>query len=269
MNTIAGAFDPWGPISSILYEIRDSDFVQNAIANTGIDIDWRPFSKADAYSHSTRIRALRRDITAAYAELDQDQRGLFAQIVVKAMLQRQDAEELRGNLIDRLADIGWTISQSGLLTTQDALISEQFFPANSEYDAYLAIRDLFATEGSDIIIVDAFIGTSLLITLRSLTVPAVSVKVLTIAKNLKPDFRLELTAFKKQVTNVTIEIRTTGAFHDRFIVIDDAAFYHVGASIKDVGGKAFMISRIEDKPNVANVRRTIAEAWTAGVAFQP
>lgn len=269
MSTVASTFDPWGPVSSVLYEINDSDFVQNAIANTGIDINWCPFSKADAYSHSTRIRALRRDISAAYAKLDQDQRGLFAQIVVKSMLQRPDGEGVRAKLIDRLADIGWTISQSGLLTTQDVLISEQFFPANSEYDAYVAIRDVFATAGSEIVIVDAYIGSSLLVTLKSLTLPNVSVKVLTAAKNLKPDFLLELTAFKKQVSHIALEIRTTGDFHDRFIAIDDAAFYHVGASIKDAGSRAFMISRIEDQPNVENVRQAIAQAWTAGAPFQP
>ncbi len=41
MSTVADTFDPWGPISAVLYEIKDSDFVQNAIANTGIDIAWR------------------------------------------------------------------------------------------------------------------------------------------------------------------------------------------------------------------------------------
>ena len=268
MSTIASTFDPWGPISSILYEINDSDFVQNAIASTGIDIDWRPFSKADAYSHSTRIRALRRDISAAYARLDQDQRGLIAQIVVKSMLQRPDEEKVRAKLIDRLSDIGWTISQSGHLTTQDALISEEFFPSNSEYDAYVAIRDLFASASSEIVIVDAYIGSSLLVTLRSLSLPSLAVKILTVAKNLKPDFLLELTAFKKQFSHISLEIRTTGDFHDRFIAIDDAAFYHVGASIKDAGNRAFMISRIEDQPNVENVRQAIARAWTAGAAFQ-
>ena len=267
MSTVASTFDPWGPISSILYEINNSDLVQNSIANTGVDIDWSPLSKADAYSHTTRIRALRQNISAAYAKLDQDQKGLFAQIVVKSMLQRPDGEEVRAKLIDLLAGIGWTISQSDLLATQDALISEHFFPANSEYDAYVAIRDIFFAAVSKIVIVDAYIGSSLLHTLRSLTLE--SVNVLTAAKNLKQDFLLELTAFKKQVSYIALEIRTTCDFHDRFIAIDDAAFYHVGASIKDAGSRAFMISRIEDQPNIENVRQAITQAWAAGAPLQP
>lgn len=269
MNTIAKKFDPWGPISSVLYEINDSDFVQNVIANTGVDIHWRPFSNADAYSHGTRIRALRRDIGAAYTELDQEQRGLFAQIVLKSMLKRSDGEEVRAGLIDRLSDIGWTISQDGYLTTQDAIISEHFFPPNSEYDAYLAIRDLLSSASSEIVVVDAYVGSSLLLTLRSLSPPSLAVKILTVAKNLKPDFRVELTTFQKQLSFISVEVRATTDFHDRFIAIDDAAFYHVGASIKDAGSRAFMISRIEDQPNVENVRQAIIGAWAGGRPFQP
>ena len=48
MSTVASTFDPWGAISSILHEINNSDLVQNSIANTGVDIDWSPLSKADA-----------------------------------------------------------------------------------------------------------------------------------------------------------------------------------------------------------------------------
>ena len=268
MSTVASSFDPWGPISSVLYEINDSDFVQNSIAKTGIVIDWRPFSKSDSYSHSTRIRALRRDIDAAYTRLDQDHRGLFAQIVVKAMLQRQDGEEVRAKLNDLLADIGWTVSQNGILTTQDALISELFFPAHSEYDAYVTIRDLFTSTVSQIVIVDAYIGRSLLLTLRSLPSPPATVQVLTAVKALKPDLLPELTAFKKQFPHIAIEIRTTNAFHDRFIAIDDTAFYHVGASIKDAGTRAFMIHRIEDQPNIEHVKQFIAQAWATGAPLQ-
>jgi hypothetical protein len=43
-----------------------------------------------------------------------------------------------------------------------------------------------------------------------------------------------------------LSIRTSSAFHDRFIIIDDKDFYHFGASIKDLGNRGFMFSRIEE-----------------------
>lgn len=269
MSAISSDFDPWGPISSILYEINDSDFVQNAIANTGIDIAWRPLSNTDAYSHGTRIRAVRQDISGAYAKLPYDKRGLFAYIVVRAMLNRHDADEVRTKLIDRLSDIGWTIADGDRLTTLNALVSEQFFPHNSEYDAFVAIRDLFFGATSKIVIVDSYINSSLLITLRSLQTTGMLINILTVEKNLKPDFSLELTKFKNQINHIEIEVRTTSKFHDRFIVIDDAAYFHVGASTKDTGNRAFMISRIEDQPNIENASVAIAEAWAIGLPYQP
>lgn len=55
------------------------------------------------------------------------------------MLRRHDADALRETLRERLHDIGWLIDENGNLTTQDALVSEHFFPPNSEYDAYVTI----------------------------------------------------------------------------------------------------------------------------------
>ena len=262
MSGISTKFDPWGPISSVLYEINDSDFVQTAIANTGIDIEWTPFSKADAYSHGTRIRALRRDIAAAYARMDNDARGLTAHIVVKSMLRHHKVDELRESLRERLQDIGWTIDENGNLVTQDALVSEHFFPSNSEYDAYVAIRDVIGNTVKELTIEDPYIGTSLLTVLRTIQSAKVRVRILTIAKNLPADFTVELAAFQKQYPAITVEIRHTTNFHDRFIIADDAV-YHVGASIKDAGKRAFMINLVQDQANKDKLIGSIEQAWTS------
>lgn len=266
---ITERFDPWGPISTVLYETGSSDFVQDAIGNTGLDIAWHPLTKDEKYSHSTRIRAFRRDINEAYANLRDDLKGLFAQNVVKALSNRNDGADIRSRLTDRLSDIGWTISKDGILRTDDALISEQFFPANSEYDAYVTIRDILTKASTEIIVVDAYIGSSLLQTLRSLTQCDLRVRFLTAEKNLKPDFAVEVATFRKQVGHTKLEIRTTAEFHDRFIVIDGVEFYHVGASIKDAGKRAFMISRMEDQPNIETLKQSIDQAWTDGKVWQP
>ena len=43
-----------------------------------------------------------------------------------------------------------------------------------------------------------------------------------------------------------LAVRHTTAFHDRFLILDGAEGYLVGASLKDAGKKSFAISRIED-----------------------
>src|SRR5688572_9999951 len=120
MSLDVSAFDPWGPISSILYEINNSDFVKNAVARTGLSVEWHPLSPAENYSHATRIRAMREDIEAAYSKLSPQHRGLLAQVIVKAMLQRHDGVDLRAKLLNLLESIGWTVSSDGFLTTNDA-----------------------------------------------------------------------------------------------------------------------------------------------------
>ena len=39
----------------------------------------------------------------------------------------------------------------------------------------------------------------------------------------------------------------TNAFHDRFLILDREIAYHIGASLKDAGKKAFEVTLINDK----------------------
>ena len=55
----------------------------------------------------------------------------------------------------------------------------------------------------------------------------------------------EITDFNSQYG--PLEIRFTDEFHDRFLILDDKELYHIGASIKDAGKKAFEISLNEDR----------------------
>jgi hypothetical protein len=54
-----------------------------------------------------------------------------------------------------------------------------------------------------------------------------------------------------------LEIRISKDYHDRFLIIDETTFYHFGASLKDLGNKAFMFSKIEEEKNKA----TLLEKW--------
>ena len=44
-----------------------------------------------------------------------------------------------------------------------------------------------------------------------------------------------------------LTVRRTRAFHDRFLILDSATAYHIGASLKDAGRKCFGIDLIQDK----------------------
>ena len=61
----------------------------------------------------------------------------------------------------------------------------------------------------------------------------------------------DVTKFNAQYPKLSV--KTTMDFHDRFLIIDKAEVYHIGASIKDAGKKSFGITKIEDKDLVKSL----------------
>ena len=54
----------------------------------------------------------------------------------------------------------------------------------------------------------------------------------------------DIALFNKQYPKLSLKF--TKVFHDRFLIIDDAYAYHIGASVKDAGKKCFGINLIQD-----------------------
>jgi hypothetical protein len=70
------------------------------------------------------------------------------------------------------------------------------------------------------------------------------VEVLTYDKSTTPTFNTLADAFNKEYGGLAV--RVSRAFHDRFIAIDGADFFHFGSSNKDAGSRGFMFSKIEE-----------------------
>ena len=62
----------------------------------------------------------------------------------------------------------------------------------------------------------------------------------------------------------SLDIDYTEDFHDRFLIIDEAMAYHVGASLKDAGKKCFAINRIEDRANIIDILNRIKKTDDGG-----
>lgn len=264
------SYDPWGPISASLYEWNDADFVDTAIRYSGVDVEWPEPNPASGYSNRTRIRSYKASIDGAYNALDEEGKGRFCQTIAEMLVHElinrgRDslAEKVLAHLSISLGNIGWAIDGNGTLSTQDSTLSERFFPPGSPFDAYVAIRDILETADRTIVIVDSFLSGSLFSTLAAIPARAPCIHLLTNAANLKRDFDIEIGAFRAQYGAASVEVRTASDFHDRFIAIDDQFVYHVGASVKDAGKKAFVISRLEDRPIVTSVLAYIQSSWQA------
>ena len=58
-----------------------------------------------------------------------------------------------------------------------------------------------------------------------------------------------------------LSLRTSGAFHDRFVIIDDDEYYHFGHSLKDLGKKGCMFSRIEEPVMIKALSTEYIQRW--------
>jgi hypothetical protein len=249
-------FDPWGPVSAVLFQLSDSEAVKNIVSKTGLIVNWNDVLDDRYEGNPARIRKLRPNVESSYLSLPDDQKGVFVQNILKGLVAKGKAQALE----ESLNGIGWSL-ESGVLATQDATLSERFFPPGTPFDAYVAIRSILEKASRHVLVVDAYMGSTIFVTLRAVSATSLSVELLTALRAIKPDFRVEAAHFQQQFPKARLEVRTTPDFHDRFIVVDDAGYYHVGASIKDAGKRAFLISKLEDQPIIDLLGAHIQAAW--------
>ena len=137
--------------------------------------------------------------------------------------------------------------------------NQVFLPAGSPHDAYIEVRKLCSTATQSITIVDSYVDDTLWPLLKNLPTTT-AIRILT--TQMKSDFALEGKKFIAQHGN-TVEVRTTKSYHDRFILLDGTKCWHLGASIKDAGNKAFAMSEILSPLVVSAVLTDVGNTWNA------
>ena len=122
-----------------------------------------------------------------------------------------------------------------------------FFPKDSPWDAFVVLRDILAEARHSVTVIDAYCDATIFKMLASRSLEKLRVRVL--SSKHADALAAEAKAFTGQHPGIIIEIRRTKDFHDRFVVIDGDTCIHIGASVKDAGKTAFMVSRVEDPQN--------------------
>ncbi len=133
---------------------------------------------------------------------------------------------------------------------------EGVFFAGQYFDALQKVTGILEHADKQIDIIDGYVNSDVLSLLTGKK-STVAVNILT--KSVDPALRTTAIAFNRQYGKLAI--RTSNAFHDRFIIIDKKDFYHFGASIKDVGKRGFMFSRIEEEDVINAIQKKLAEEW--------
>lgn len=118
--------------------------------------------------------------------------------------------------------------------TENILIDKLFYE-DEIFDAYSYIKHLFISAKSSIIIIDGYVDLSVLDMLSNLSIP--------ITIYTYPSSTLTQQDIDKFSINHNLTIIKTNKIHDRLIIIDDT-IYLCSSSIKDVGKKRFVLTKL-------------------------
>jgi len=119
---------------------------------------------------------------------------------------------------------------------------QKIFYDGQIYDAFSLIVSLIQKAKKKILLVDGYVD------IKTLNLLAKKKKGVDVTIYTHPKTSLsqtDISNFNSQYPK--LNVKKTAVFHDRFLIIDDHDVYHIGASIKDAGGKCFGITLIQDQ----------------------
>lgn len=148
------------------------------------------------------------------------------------------------NLAEKVNKISLQI-QSAEIPNQGVFFEGQIF------DAYKLASKIIRSAKKSIVLIDNYINESTLTHLSKKNKP---VKVLLLTKAISKQLALDVKKANQQYAD--FEIKQFSKSHDRFLIIDNAEVYHLGASLKDLGKKWFAFSKL-DKNSVENIVKEI------------
>jgi hypothetical protein len=151
---------------------------------------------------------------------------------LETLEKRQMAQEIRTD--DRFEQLFTALETANVQPVQGIFFDGQVF------DAYVFVNDLLRRAQRSIVLIDNFIDDSVLLQLAKRS-QGVSATVLT--KNIGPQLEQDLKKHNSQYPSIRVEAFPHS--HDRFLILDDEAVYHIGASLKDLRKKWFAFSRMD------------------------
>ena len=132
--------------------------------------------------------------------------------------------------------------------------SQKVFFEDQVYDAFELLVSLVQGAKREIVLVDGYVDTGTLNILAKKE-PGVPATVWTHPKTSLTE--RDVATFNAQYP--TLEVRRTTSFHDRFLILDGAEGYLIGASLKDAGKKSFAVARLEGSNIVESIVAALGE----------
>ena len=111
------------------------------------------------------------------------------------------------------------------------------------FDAYKFATDLIRTAKKSTLLIDNYVDDSVLLMLSKRDKGVVAT---IYTHGISNQLNLDIQKYNSQYPR--IDVRTFKQSHDRFLIIDNAEVYHIGASLKDLGKKMFAFSKLDISP---------------------
>ena len=128
--------------------------------------------------------------------------------------------------------------------------NQKIFYDGQIFDAFSIFADIITHAKKEIVLIDGYIDV---ITLNILAKKKAGVDVFLYTLPSAKISSQDINNFNSQYPTLTV--KKTTVFHDRFLIIDGAEGYHIGASLKDAGKKCFGINKIEGANDIKDIMR--------------
>lgn len=129
-------------------------------------------------------------------------------------------------------------------------VKQKIFFEGQIYDAFSLLVKLVSSAEKSIILIDNYVDVG---TLNILAKKKRNVNVCIYTMKQTKLTAADVRNFNRQYPK--LDLKYTEAFHDRFLIIDGAYAYHIGASLKDAGKKCFAINSLKDMSIVKDILR--------------
>jgi hypothetical protein len=142
----------------------------------------------------------------------------------------------------------------------------EIFTAGSQRESCNKIKNILESAKSALTVADNYIDDSVFGTLSAVP-PGVRIRILT--EHLSPDSSIAIDNFRAR-HQMALEVRKhVKRIHDRFIVVDEARAYSLGASIKDAGKKLWLLHRLDDRVQLAKLKNLLDAEWDSATPVRP
>ena len=177
---------------------------------------------------------------------------IWANRILKEYLLKGYAVNSRMNLLEnKLEILSNKVSEIDIQISSHLIPNQGVFFDGQVFDAYELTSRLIRSAKFSIVLIDNYMDEN---TLTQLSKKQKGVKVTLFTKKVTQQLGLDLKKANEQYGN--FEVKEFHKSHDRFLIIDNAEIFHLGASLKDLGKKWFAFSKM-DKNSVSSILNEI------------